>query len=183
MKIKSVLIASTIASAVTLASLSAFADGDKETYTNYGDSKSESYKKGGHRGHGGHHRGFKKVFAQLDLSDAQKTQLKELRKQKRDGNLTRESFKSEMAGILTAEQNAKLEQIKAQRGERKQRRGMKREQMKSLNLTAEQKTQMKGARKELREEFRAQRKEAMTAKMKSILTDEQFAKFQAFQQR
>ncbi|WP_299871390.1 hypothetical protein [uncultured Cocleimonas sp.] len=180
MKIKSVLIASTIATAVSLASLSAFADGDKEINTNYGDNKSESHKKGGHHKH---HRGFKKVFAQLNLTDAQKTQLKELRNQKRDGNLTRESFKSEMAGILTAEQNAKLEQIKAQRGERKQGRKMKREQMKSLNLTAEQKTQMKDARKELREELRSQRKEAMTAKMKTILTAEQFAKFETFKKQ
>ena len=180
MKIKSVLIASTIATAVSLASLSAFADGDKDINSNYGDTKSESYKKGGHHKH---HRGFKKVFAQLNLTDAQKTQLKELRQQKRDGSLTRESFQSEMAGILTAEQNAKLEQIKAQRGERKQSRGKHREQMKSLNLSVEQKTQMKEARKELREALRSQRKEAMTAKMKSILTAEQFAKFETFEQR
>ncbi|GAA0406722.1 hypothetical protein GCM10009133_14180 [Cocleimonas flava] len=177
MKIKSAIIASTIATAVSLASLSAFADGDKEINTNHGDNKSESHKKGGHHKH---HRGFKKVFAQLDLTDAQKTQLKDLRKQKRDGSLTRESFKSEMAGILTAEQNAKLEQIKAQRGEHKQGRKMKREQMKSLNLTAEQKTQLRDARKALKEEMRSQRKEAMTAKMKSILTAEQYAKFETF---
>ena len=55
--------------------------------------------------------------------------------------------------------------------------------MKSLNLTAEQKTQLKDARKELREAFRSQRQEAMTAKMKSILTAEQFATFETFEKR
>ena len=109
MKIRSVLIASTIATAVSLASLSAFADGDKEISANSGDNKSESHRKGGHHKH---HRGFKKVFAQLNLTDAQKTQLKDLRKQKRDGSLTRESFKSEMAGILLQSRTLNLSKLK-----------------------------------------------------------------------
>lgn len=180
MKIKSVLIASTIAGVMGLASLTANAESEKSVSANGYDVKGESCKKG--EGHRGHRKGFKKMFAQLDLTDAQKTQIKELRQQKRDGSLTRESFRSEIAGILTAEQNAKLEEVKAQRGERKQRRGMKRQQMKSLNLSSEQKTQLREARKELKEAFRSQRKEAMNAKMKTILTAEQFEKFQSFQQ-
>ena len=180
MKIKSVLIATTITGLMSLAAASAYAKSEHANCGGLDGAKSESHKKGGHHGH---RKGFKKVFAQLDLTDAQKTQMKTLRQQKRDGSLTRESFRSEVAGILSTEQNAKLDMLKAKRGERKQRRGMRGEQMKSLNLSTEQKTQMREARKELREAFRSQRKDAMSAKMKSILTDEQFAKFQTFQQR
>ncbi|KAG1650276.1 Glycine betaine methyltransferase [Nymphon striatum] len=83
MKIKSVLIASTIAGVMGLASLTANAESEKSVSANGYDVKGESCKKGG--GHRGHRKGFKKMFAQLDLTDAQKTQIKELRQQKRDG--------------------------------------------------------------------------------------------------
>lgn len=183
MSIKTVLIASTIASVVALASLSVFADKDKDTDSYSSETNNESHKKGGYHGHKKRHGGFKRVFAKLDLSDVQKTQIKNLRQQKRDGNLTREGFRSELAGILTAEQNTKLMEIKAKRSERKQRRSMRREQMKRLGLSVEQKAQVKQARKELHEVFRSQRKAAMSAKMKTILTAEQYSKFETFDKR
>ena len=128
--------------------------------------------------------GFKKVFAKLNLNDEQKTVMKSLREQKRAGTITRETFKSEMSGILTPEQSAMMQQMKSQRGARKHRgegKGGMRGKMASLNLSDAQKTQMKELRKERRAQGRenANRDEFM-AKIQAILTSEQFAKFQEF---
>ena len=114
MKTQSVLLASTIAGIIGLASLSVSADDVAKN-----GAKPETCEKGGfHKAH--KKGGLKKAFAELNLSDEQKNKLQNLRQQKRAGTITRETFKSEMAGILTPEQNSKMEQIRSQRGERAQ---------------------------------------------------------------
>jgi Spy/CpxP family protein refolding chaperone len=127
--------------------------------------------------------GFKKVLTKLNLSDEQKIAMNSLREQKRAGTITRETFKSEVAGILTPEQSAMMQQMKSKRGEHKHRGG-KHGKMASLNLSDAQKTQMR----ELRKERRAQGREnfdrdSFMTKMRTILTPEQFAKFQGFKRR
>ena len=134
------------------------------------------------RGERKHHRGkggFKKVLAKLNLSDEQKTAMMSLHDQKRAGTITRETFKSEMAGILTAEQSTMMQQMKSQRREHKhQGKGSK---MASLNLSDAQKTQMKELRKERRAQGRENfNRDEFMAKIQAILTPEQFTKFQEF---
>ena len=134
------------------------------------------------RGERKHHRGkggFKKVFARLNLSDEQKAAMKSLREQQRAGTITRETFKSEMAGILTPEQSAMMQQMKSQRGEHKYRgKGSK---MSSLNLSDAQKVQIKELRKERRTQGRENfNRDEFMSKIQAILSPEQFAKFQEF---
>ena len=70
--------------------------------------------------------------------------MKSLRDQKRAATITREAFKTQMASILTPEQQAKIAQIKSQRGERKHHRGKGgfKKVLAKLNLSDEQKTAM-----------------------------------------
>lgn len=94
---------------------------------------------------------MERAFKDLNLTDAQKAQMKVLR----------ESARNEMQQILTADQKAILAAAKKE-GKKGDRRAI----MKSLNLTDAQKAQMKTLRQQQR------------AKVEAILTPEQKAKLE-----
>lgn len=59
-------------------------------------------------------------FAKLNLTDAQKAQLKAFREAHRPQmQAQRQQFEQQMAAVLTAEQRAKVEEMKQRRGERR----------------------------------------------------------------
>ncbi|KAF3883910.1 MULTISPECIES: Spy/CpxP family protein refolding chaperone [Nostocales] len=97
-------------------------------------------------------------WAKLGLTDAQKTQLQEIRRNTRE----------EIDKILTEEQRARLKNAMENRDGK---RGGWRSVMNSLNLSDEQKTQ-------IREVKRAQR-----TKMEAILTDEQKAQLDEYKKQ
>jgi periplasmic protein CpxP/Spy len=102
-------------------------------------------------------------FERLGLTDAQKTQIKDIRSNSR----------AQMEAILTSEQKQQLEAAKqAHQGQPRQERGQGQRPKRgfaSLNLTEEQKTKMR----EIRESEKNQ--------IQAILTPEQQQKFQEFQ--
>lgn len=110
----------------------------------------------------------------LNLTDAQKAQMKELR------NLSAEERQAKLQQILTPEQLAKVqehqEQFKERMGERQQRFAQE------LGLTDAQQQQMKAAFQEMRQsgqgKSREERRQMMRDKMQSILTPEQFQKLE-----
>ena len=82
----------------------------------------------GHRGMRGHGPGAKNAFAKLDLTDAQKDQLKDLRKAHRAevGKLQKQ-HREALEKLLTDEQRAELAELKDEAfygGKRRHRRGM-----------------------------------------------------------
>ncbi|MCV3213146.1 hypothetical protein OGM63_06340 [Plectonema radiosum NIES-515] len=101
-------------------------------------------------------------FERLGLTDAQKTQIKDIRSNSR----------AQMEAILTSEQKQQLEAAKqAHQGQSRQERGQGQRPKRgfaSLNLTEEQKTKMR----EIRESEKNQ--------IQAILTPEQQQKFQEF---
>ncbi len=88
--------------------------------------------------------GGPEALSNLNLTPDQKTQLEQVRN----------NIDSQIAGILTPEQQQPFQSIKAQRQQLH-------EAMKALNLTSEQKEQMRSIKQSSREQ------------MKSVLTDEQ----------
>lgn len=110
---------------------------------------------------------MERMAQKLNLSDSQKTQLKELRK----------ATKAKIKAVLTPEQQAKLEAAKAERkqqwqeyrkngGTRPQgRRKGKRMLFKQLNITEEQRAEMK----RIRQEAKAARDNILTADQKAQL--------------
>lgn len=125
------------------------------------DSKVEGQRK--HRGmhrkmarvHGRH--GMKHMAEELGLSDAQKTQLKGIHEQQRDKarelrqneSLTkeqkleqmktlRESTKTQVQGVLTAEQQTRLTEMKAQKKQRMQERKERWQKRRSEGTTTQQ---------------------------------------------
>lgn len=117
------------------------------------------------QGQGRHRGGHKGQFMQsLNLTEQQKEQLKGLRE------LSREERDAKMKQILTPEQYAKFAEMKSRRGQRGQRGPFA-----DLNLTEQQKAQMKELRKLSAEERQA--------RLQQILTPEQLAKVQAQQEK
>jgi protein CpxP len=121
---------------------------------------------GGHRGHGGGQMG-EKLAAKLNLSDAQKAQMKDLQKSFREQNkaffesakANREQFRA----AKTANDTAKLESLKpvmeSQHAQMKQLRDAQRENFRNI-LTAEQQAQldaMKAQRKAHRDQHEQQK--------------------------
>ena len=127
-----------------------------------GMGRREGYGKGMRRGmKGGMHGGF----AGIDLTEAQKAQLKTLRQSLRPTDADREARHQQMqayrdakrAGTLTAEQK---EQFKAFRQEQHARRRQMHEQMLAI-LTPEQRQQLETRKQERRqrmEQYRQERK-------------------------
>ena len=141
----------------------------------------KEFGRGGPQGRGRHGKhGMMRALHQLNLTDAQKEQLRGLRQQaapqseearqllqqKRAGALdaagqarleqlrkefkaNQEARRNQLLAILTPEQKAQLEQMKAQRKER------------GLNLTDAQKEQMKALHERFRQQDGPQREEAM----------------------
>ncbi len=102
-------------------------------------------------------------FERLGLTDAQKTQIKDIRSNSR----------TQMEAILTSEQKQQLEAAKqARQGQPRQARGQGERPNKgwaSLNLTPEQKTQMRQIRESEKNQIQA------------ILTPQQQQQFKQFQ--
>ena len=88
MKTQSVLLASAIAGLIGLASFSVSADDVVKNGENSGSYHKGGFHKGQHKG------GFKKAFAELNLSDEQKAQFKNLREQKTCRNTHPRSFQN-----------------------------------------------------------------------------------------
>ena len=120
-----------------------------------------------------HKAGFKRGAHRLQLTEIQRTQAREMMRQSRQ----------EALAVLTPEQRAKMsEQMKQfrqrkgqtmgqrQPGAMKQYRGMAKQGIRSLNLTADQQAQLKTIRGKRMAEFRA------------ILTPEQQAQIDTFRQ-
>ena len=119
------------------------------------------------------HDPLQRLQSKLNLSADQVAQLKptfEQMKQKHQAE--RAQFKSKLQSILTPDQLAKLE---ANKGEH--RRGG----MKDLNLSDDQKAQMKGLWGQKSPEMKAER-ERMQAQILAVLTPEQQAKYKEMQQ-
>jgi periplasmic protein CpxP/Spy len=100
-------------------------------------------------------RGRKGIWQELGLTDAQKTQIQEIRRNSRE----------EINKILTEEQRAQLAQVKNSMQNQSSRRGGWKSMMDSLNLSEEQKTQ-------IREVKRSQK-----AQIEAVLTEEQREQF------
>lgn len=114
-------------------------------------------------GHGQRHHKGGKFLESLNLTEAQKEQLKGLRE------LSREQRDARMREILTPEQYAKLEEMRSKRGPRGGQRWGE-----ELGLTETQRAQMK--------ELRNLSAEERQARLQQILTPEQLAKVQAHQE-
>lgn len=124
-----------------------------------------------------------RMLEHLDLTDEQREQLKELRETMAT---MREEQRESMMKILTDEQQATLKEMRGKRGKFFGRRGWgakDRHDMRRggkgafsrLDLTDEQKEQLKELRQEHRAEISATRQKHRTA-LESVLTDEQRAK-------
>ncbi len=167
----------------------------------------ETAKKGGkkdkagkgemHSKHGKHHGA--EFAKELNLTDAQKEQIKAINKEyKGKEESAREEKKAKMEAVLTAEQKAKLAEIKEEKKSEAKDKGEKRyeEMKKDLNLTDAQGQQLKALNEDFRNKAKAikentsltkeQKKEQLKAlneqrlaKMKTILTAEQIKKIQA----
>jgi Spy/CpxP family protein refolding chaperone len=120
--------------------------------------------------HGKRHGHKGEFFKELNLSEAQKTQMKALFQSKRQEH---QGFRQEFESILTADQKAQLktmkEQAKSDKGQFK--RG---QFFKELNLSADQKEKLKAAR-----QARMKEREAFHQEMMTILTPAQQEKFKS----
>jgi Spy/CpxP family protein refolding chaperone len=136
-----------------------------EQYAKFEEMKS----KRGQRGPGG-----KGPFADLNLTEQQKAQMKELR------SLSAEERQARLQQILTPEQLARVqahqEEFKSKMGQRQQRFAQE------LGLSEQQQQQIKAAFQEMHKSgqgmSRDERRTMMRDKLQSILTPEQFQKFE-----
>jgi Spy/CpxP family protein refolding chaperone len=170
---------------------------DNSKKENKKDKAGKEWKAGDKKGKHGKHKG---AFAkELNLTDAQKEQIKAINQEyKGKEKASREERKAKFESVLTAEQKAKLEQMKQQRKAEGKERGEKRfESMKKdLNLSDVQGQQIKTLNEDFRNKAKAikdntsltqeQKKEQLKAlheqrqaQMKSILTAEQQQKIEA----
>lgn len=128
---------------------------------------------------------WQRVVQKLDLTAEQQTQLKpvfEARTQQMKAH--REARRTQMDSILTDEQKARLEKIKADRKAAREK-GEKidfRSAWKSLNLTDEQKARMKTLRQQNREQMKAEHQQ-FVARVESMLNPTQKAAFEEMMTR
>lgn len=128
----------------------------------------------GERGHSRRAGGPGKMWQELNLSEQQKQQMKTLMESQREAfKANREQWQS----ILTSEQKAKLQTLKEQRKANKGE-GSRGQFLGELNLSDEQKAQMKAMR-----EAGKQKREAFHQQMMSILTPEQREKMKAIKEQ
>lgn len=145
----------------------------------------EAGKRPGIRAHKGGGAGmFQRLAQQLNLTDQQKQQLEPIMTAFRDKmQAHRQNMHNRFESVLTAEQRAQLEQMKAERGQGKgPRRGGPGGPFAALNLTDEQKTQMKSLREQGRTEMQAEF-EQMRAQVNAVLTPEQQAQLQQIMEK
>jgi Spy/CpxP family protein refolding chaperone len=116
--------------------------------------------------------GWEKMQTQLNLTPSQQQQLQPIFQAQRDAHQQwREQHKAQFANILTAEQRAQMEAMKGQKGKRT-RMGWK-----SLNLSDDQKAQMKALRESNRPQMKASR-EQFRSQVMAVLTPEQQTKWE-----
>lgn len=155
---------------------------------------------GRHGKHHNHEQKLERMKTELGLSDAQVEQIKALHEKKKETNKAerkakREEFKAEMDKILTPEQRKKAEALHAERKDPNKRAEKRIEQWKSeLSLSDAQATKVKAAlvtkmtkMHDLKEKAgdekadKTERKAIKTAfetELKSILSSEQFTKYE-----
>jgi Spy/CpxP family protein refolding chaperone len=186
----------TLAVAALLFAGSAMAqDTKKETRQNRQDKEARTHQK--HERHGKHDGAG--IAKELNLSDSQKDQVKSLNKEyKQKAEALRQERKTRTEAILTAEQKAKLGELKEKRkNEFKNKRAGKMEGMKKeLGISEAQGQKIKALNEEFRTKAEAiknnssltqeQKKEQFKAlnderkaKMKNILTAEQLQKMES----
>jgi Spy/CpxP family protein refolding chaperone len=131
MKKTNLVLATVLASVLGLGSTVASAQSsDTENGWKNQSGQEHSHKRGGKRGGGKHM--MKRMARQLSLTDNQKTQIKSFRETQKASNQTlsrdekRQAFETFLAGILTAEQQTKMTEMKAKRAARKLERQQKR---------------------------------------------------------
>lgn len=155
----------------------------QETTAPKADDKGRHHEKGDHKFGGKRHGGFGKhggfgmrggMFRDLNLTDAQKEQIKQIREANKPNKENFESMKAIMKakrdGTITAEQEA---QLKAFREDRQAKMRAVHEQMLAV-LTAEQKAtleQKKAEMKQKREEFRKNRELRRQQKLNGAETE------------
>ena len=139
-------------------------------------------------GHGGKMRGHRQpmpwMLERLDLTDEQKEQLQALRKEQRESMREQretmaamgEEQREAVMNILTEEQQETLEEMRGRRGKFFDRRGGM-GAFSRLDLTDEQKEQVKELRTEQRSEIRETRQKHRTA-LENVLTEEQREKLE-----
>lgn len=152
---------------------------------------------GGGQGPG---RFVERLKTELNLSEQQLAELTPLFEEQKAKHKARfEAMKAQLDSVLTAEQKAKLEQLKAERkaewanrkpgegrGDRKpgegpqgmrgHHKGMGQQFAEKLGLTAEQQAKLQQLREQGMQEMRAER-EAFQARLAQVLTPEQKAKW------
>jgi Spy/CpxP family protein refolding chaperone len=139
-----------------------------------------------HQGQHKHHRHnmLARMKKQLNLSQDQVNQLKPILAAQRDARKQQhEAFAQQFRGILTPEQQAKLDQMKAQREAYRQNKdweGARKSHhngFASLNLTDAQKAQVKQIREQMRPQMQANR-EQFRSQVEGVLNADQKAKFE-----
>lgn len=130
MKKTNLVLATVLASVVSLGSVAAMAQSNGTDNGWKNQSGQEYGKRGGKRGGGKHM--MKRMAKKLSLTDEQKTQIKSFRQTQRANKQTlsrdekRQAFETFLSGVLTAEQQAKFAEMKAKRAARKLERQQKR---------------------------------------------------------
>ena len=137
-----------------------------------------------------HRQPMARMLRHLDLTGEQKEQLRELRRghmeamgeQRKTMAAMRKEHRQAVIGILTEEQREAVREMRSEGGEffgkagrwGKDGKGMRRGKgpFARLDLTGEQREQVRELRKEQREEMRATRKQHRSA-LENLLTDEQ----------
>lgn len=161
----------------------------------------QEHEEGGHGKHHNHEAKLEKMKTELGLSDAQVEQIKALHQKKREQDKTqrkanREAFKAEVDKILTPEQRKKAEALHAEHKDPTKRAEKRVEKWKTeLSLSDEQATKVKAAlvtkmtkmqalKEADNEDEKANKTErkaiktAFETELKSILSSEQFAKYE-----
>lgn len=152
----------TLAAGVVVFSTAALAQ-ETTTVTPTTPNKVERHEKGEHRemregkfgreGFGGKHGDGMQMFRDLNLTEAQKTQIKSIHEANKPNPETMEQMRSlaraKHDGTITADQQAQLKALKTQMHEKGR---SVHEQIEGV-LTPEQKTQLKQQRQEMKEKF------------------------------
>ena len=150
----------TLAAGVVVFSTGALAQ-DTTTATPTTPDKAERREKGerkfGREGFGGKHGDGMRMFRDLNLTEAQKTQIKSIHEANKPSPETMEQMRNlsraKHDGTITADQQAQLKALKTQMHEK----GRSVHQQIEGVLTAEQKTQLKQKRQEMKEKFEERR--------------------------
>jgi protein CpxP len=138
---------------------------ERKSWKRGGEGKRDGFRRGGRGGHGFGMRGLR----ELNLTDAQREQIRTIMESKRANREDNQAQREELRQIVEAKRNGTItadqkERLKAFRAERREAARQLHEQILAI-LTPEQKTQleqMKQERQKRREEFRQRRQQNRT---------------------